>query len=338
MSNTPRTAISSSDNSSDLKRLDSIISRAELRGFHSLSTEDVEDFPRLYRQALTLQEHARENRLDRALIDRLSNLTARGAILLRKPSEPLLSWLLRALGLDLPRALWRERWFVAAGFASSVLGLFFGWWALSLNPELRDVLIPEKISSLAVRHTNPLEALMELWNNIERLLGGNIDNRQIQIFVTTIKSMAIVVSAGILLGFPSLALGFIFSAMAGAMAAYEVSTRSVIFGADHLIGCVGLLVLVSAFTSTAGLIIGSGLWRNGANGQTTVSQRFPVAIVFLGWGFASSLLLLWALVQSFPMVPKVVHPNLLLGLPVLVFALVLGWGGISARWGIWRHR
>lgn len=333
----PGGADSSADSGDDrelLQRFEALLTRAERRGVRVLSAEEVEALPQLYRRALILQTHARDRRLDRELIDHLGNLNTRAALLLRRPAEDIWRWAWRALAIRFPQALWRERWFALGGFSASLLGALFGWYALFMNPQLSELLIPERITALAVQSSNPIDMLYQLGMQIERLFSGQVDNVQLQLFVIALQTTALIALSGLVFGFPALLFGFGFSAMAGAMIAHEQLTGSVIIGPTHALSCIGLLLLISAFASTSGLIVGSGLWGHLRGQKPTLRSRAPLSLVFLGMAVWTLPLLLAALIQSFPLVPTMVQPTVLISLPLgLTIALFL-WGWFAShRWG-----
>lgn len=314
-----------------IRALDDIVGRAERFGLRVLSPEEVEQLPRLYRQARSALDHARDTRLDRNLIDKLDELTTRTALLLRRPQTGFLRWLLRGLFIDLPALYWRELRYMALGLGITLLGAILGYYAVHRYPELQYTLIPERIRSLTLQPSNPLQWITEAAGSIDRMFGGRIDNLQLALITVTWKACFFAFLFGFAFGVPSLFIAFGFGTMAGAIVAFEQISREIIWGEASVVTCTALMILSVGLCASAGVIMGTGLWRPAGGQARSIRERSSTSIALLALGVAFFIPFVIAALQSHPFVPQVVRTEWLFHIPLALWALTLVWGAIAER-------
>ena len=111
----------------DWIKLEALVAKAERGGVQSLGFSEARDLASLYRQATTSLAIAREISLDKALLEYLEALAARGYLIVYAPQERLGGLIGRFFAASGPQAMRRSALFVAAGFLCMTLGGLAGF-------------------------------------------------------------------------------------------------------------------------------------------------------------------------------------------------------------------
>ena len=134
----------------DWRRLEAIVSRMEKGRLRSLSDEDVQALPVLYRTVASSLSIARETSLDAATLAYLESLAQRAWFLVYGPRVTLLAWLRQFLGggwSAAVRAIWLD---VLIALAVMLAGVAVGWLLVASDVEWYHALVPSQFADARV--------------------------------------------------------------------------------------------------------------------------------------------------------------------------------------------
>ncbi len=134
----------------DWQRLDAIVTRMERGRLRSLSDEDVQALPVLYRTVASSLSIARETSLDAATLAYLESLAQRAWFLVYGPRVSLWAWLRQFLGggwSAAVRAIWLD---VLIALAVMLAGVVVGWLLVSSDVEWYHALVPGQFADARV--------------------------------------------------------------------------------------------------------------------------------------------------------------------------------------------
>lgn len=128
------------------RRLDDMVGRIEGRGFDSLSAEEVQELPLLYRAAMSSLSVARNILLDRNLLLYLENLCLRAYLAVYGPRLGLGRTFLRFLSHDFPRAVRALRPHLLAVTVALLAGTLAGYLLVHSDPHYFSLIVPESLA------------------------------------------------------------------------------------------------------------------------------------------------------------------------------------------------
>ncbi len=134
----------------DWRRLEAIVTRMEKGRLRSLSDEDVQALPVLYRTVASSLSIARETSLDAATLAYLESLTQRAWYLVYGPRVTLLGWLRQFLGGGWSAAVRSIGTDVLIALAVMCAGTLVGWLLVSSDPEWYHSLVPSQFADARV--------------------------------------------------------------------------------------------------------------------------------------------------------------------------------------------
>jgi uncharacterized membrane protein SpoIIM required for sporulation len=109
------------------RELEDLVARVERRGVRSLSLDELERLPILYRAALSSLSVSRTIALDRNLLLYLENLALRAYLAVYGPSVDPIEGLHKFLVYDLPRAVRAARWHILIVTIALLVGVAVGF-------------------------------------------------------------------------------------------------------------------------------------------------------------------------------------------------------------------
>ena len=109
------------------RELDDMVQRVERRGVHSLSLDELERLPILYRAALSSLSVARTIALDRNLLLYLENLALRAYLAVYGPRVDPVEGLRKFFVYDLPTAVRAARWHILIVTLALLAGIAAGF-------------------------------------------------------------------------------------------------------------------------------------------------------------------------------------------------------------------
>lgn len=128
------------------RRLEALVDRAQRRGIHALTPEEVQLLPLLYRTTLSSLSVARSISLDRNLLLYLETLAVRAYLAIYGPragvGATFRAFVLRGFPSSV-RALWVH---IAIAVAVLGCGVFAGWHLTALDPDWFGVFVPEGLA------------------------------------------------------------------------------------------------------------------------------------------------------------------------------------------------
>jgi uncharacterized membrane protein SpoIIM required for sporulation len=128
------------------RRLEDIIDRAERRGLSTLTAEDLQSLPLLYRTASSSLSVARATALDRNLVLYLENLALRAYFLVYGPRVGIIDCLRAFLSRGFPQAVRACGWHILLAFLAVIAGTVAGFLLVAGNEEWFTALSPESIN------------------------------------------------------------------------------------------------------------------------------------------------------------------------------------------------
>lgn len=145
----------------ELQRFEAMIQRAERRGIRSLSAEEAEAFPQLYRLTLTTVINARSRPLERSFHDYADQLAQRAWALLYIERTPLWRTMVNLFWTHVPAVLWRLKNYLVLNVGIFLLGVISAGFLSRTNAEVALTFVPEKMSD-SFPPNAPAELLREM--------------------------------------------------------------------------------------------------------------------------------------------------------------------------------
>jgi len=128
------------------RELESLIDRAEQRGVHALSLEEMQRLPILYRAALSSLSVARAIALDRDLLLYLESLALRSFLWVYAPRVSLIEALRAFFGRELPAAVRSARWHILLAAVCMVVGTMAGYMLVAQDESWFSSLVPSGLA------------------------------------------------------------------------------------------------------------------------------------------------------------------------------------------------
>jgi len=128
------------------RELEALIGRAERRGVRSLSAEELQRLPLLYRSTLSSLSVARSIALDRNLLLYLENLTLRSFLCVYGPRTFLLEGLADFFRRGFPAAVRAVRWHFALALACLLVGSIAGFSLTLVDEAWVSALVPSALA------------------------------------------------------------------------------------------------------------------------------------------------------------------------------------------------
>ena len=128
------------------RELEALIGRAERRGVRSLSAEELQRLPLLYRSTLSSLSVARSIALDRNLLLYLENLTLRSFLCVYGPRTFLLEGLADFFRRGFPAAVRAVRWHFALALACLLVGSIAGFSLTLVDEAWFSALVPSALA------------------------------------------------------------------------------------------------------------------------------------------------------------------------------------------------
>ncbi|MGC9317704.1 MAG: stage II sporulation protein M [Armatimonadota bacterium] len=266
-------------------RLAELIAEADLRGLRVLDAAELDEFARLYRQAVADLASARSRGRDERTVSYLNDLVGRAAGLIyggraRRRIHPLRFF----LG-DIPRTF-RGTWrFTAAAFLASVLPALVVYLASVVNPAWADALFMEGMTELVQDFLSRDVPPGQYFGDSQSLIGA--DNLSGHILVNNIKVSLGAFALGITAGLGTLYLmifnGLMLGAFMGVFAHHGRLMDGIGIIAPH-----GFLELSAIFMcGGAGFLMGWALIDPGDRLRLeALGEAARTAVVLLGGALA----------------------------------------------------
>ncbi len=140
------------------RQLDELIVRIEKNGIRSLSVEEIERLPLLYRATLSSLSVARTIVLDRNLLLYLEDLSLRAYLVVYGPCTGIMQNLKHFLLKGFPRAVYGMRLHLAVAFVLFMIGVAAGYFLVSADMSYYSILMPESLAA----GRGPLSTAQEL--------------------------------------------------------------------------------------------------------------------------------------------------------------------------------
>jgi uncharacterized membrane protein SpoIIM required for sporulation len=131
----------------DWLALEALISRAERRGIKTLSAEDLQRLPVLYRSTVSALSVARSIALDRALLNYLENLSLRAFLVVYGPRGTLLQGMSRFFTRDFPVAVRAAAPHLLVAFLVLAAGIAAGFLLTASDESWFNTLMPSGIAA-----------------------------------------------------------------------------------------------------------------------------------------------------------------------------------------------
>jgi uncharacterized membrane protein SpoIIM required for sporulation len=128
------------------RELESLIDRAEQRGVQTLSLEEMQRLPILYRAALSSLSVARAIALDRDLLLYLESLALRSFLWVYAPRVSAIEALRAFFGRELPAAVRSARWHILLAAACMVVGAVAAYMLVAQDESWFSSLVPSGLA------------------------------------------------------------------------------------------------------------------------------------------------------------------------------------------------
>jgi len=128
------------------RELETLVAKVERRGVHTLSLEELEKLPILYRAALSSLSVARTIALDRNLLLYLENLALRAFLAVYGPRANATEGLATFFRYDLPNAVRAARWHLFIAALCVVIGVGAGFWLSVQDESWISTFVPEGLA------------------------------------------------------------------------------------------------------------------------------------------------------------------------------------------------
>ncbi|UQZ90185.1 hypothetical protein C4J81_13635 [Deltaproteobacteria bacterium Smac51] len=125
------------------RKLDDMVDRLEKKGLSTLSAQEVEELPLLYRSVMSSLSVARNIVLDRNLLLYLENLSLRAYLAVYGPRTGILKNLGSFIRRDFPENVRAMRWHMAIIFALLMVGGLVGYLLVKSDMNYFNLLVPE---------------------------------------------------------------------------------------------------------------------------------------------------------------------------------------------------
>jgi uncharacterized membrane protein SpoIIM required for sporulation len=129
------------------RELELLVGRVERRGVHSLTVEEVQRLPLLYRSALSALSVARSIALDRNLLLYLENLAVRTFLTVYGPRTSLLEGCGEFLQRGFPAAVRTARWQILIAFLAVIIGVVAGLMLTLADEAWFSAIVPASLSA-----------------------------------------------------------------------------------------------------------------------------------------------------------------------------------------------
>lgn len=128
------------------RQLDDLVTRIEKRGISSLSTEEAQRLPLLYRASMSSLSVARNIALDRNLLLYLENLALRSYLVVYGPRTGILQNIIEFFTRDFPCTVRKMRRHLAIAFVALLVGIIAGYILVQNDPDYFNMFVPEEIA------------------------------------------------------------------------------------------------------------------------------------------------------------------------------------------------
>ncbi|GLS20465.1 membrane protein [Labrys miyagiensis] len=128
------------------RELDDLVQRVEKRGIRSVSADELQKMPLLYRSALSSLSVARSIALDRNLLRYLEGLTLRAYLVVYGPRTSLFAGLGQFFTRGFPAAVRKVGWHILISFAALVIGIVAGYLIVASDEEWFNAIVPDDLS------------------------------------------------------------------------------------------------------------------------------------------------------------------------------------------------
>jgi uncharacterized membrane protein SpoIIM required for sporulation len=241
------------------RELEALIARAEKRGAGSLSVDELERLPVLYRTAVSSLSVARSIALDRNLLTYLEALSLRAFLVVYGPRTRQLRGVADFVSHGLPRAVRRARWHFLIAFLTLVGGIAAGMLLTIADESWFDALVPRGLAldrgPDSTAEELRREEIFAPWPGVTRAFGLMAN------FLFSHNTLVGVVtfSLGIAAGVPTIVLLFYQGLTLGAFAALHQDRGLLVeflgWLSIHGVTEIGAILLCGA----AGLVVRRGL-------------------------------------------------------------------------------
>jgi uncharacterized membrane protein SpoIIM required for sporulation len=237
------------------RELEGLLAKVEKGGLGSLSAEELNRLPILYRSAASSLSVASAISLDKNLLDYLTALVGRAYICVYGAKRPVREAVRRFFLADFPWVVRRYFAFVAASLALVALGVFTGYQMTMADPER----YYSFVSDAMAQGRNPAASTKELRDVLYSRGDGPLSVFATFLFTHNSKVGMLCFALGFVAGVPVVFLLFSTGLMLGAMVAlYESRGLGAEFWAwvlPHGVTEIGALCLCGA----AGMVLGVSL-------------------------------------------------------------------------------
>lgn len=276
------------------RELEGLLARVEESGLKSLSAEDLNRLPVLYRSAASSLAVATAISLDKNLLDYLTALVARGYICVYGAKRRVGDAVARFFRVDFPWVVRRYLAFVAVSLVLVVLGVVTGYQQTLADPERYYSFVGEGMA----QGRNPEATTKELREVLYHRGDGDLPVFASFLFTHNSKVGMLCFALGFVAGVPVVYLLFSTGLMLGAMVALYTSRG---LGAEfwawvlpHGVTEIGALCLCGA----AGMVLGISLVFPGRHTRLRNLALHGREVALLAFG-AVAMFLIAGLIEGF---------------------------------------
>ena len=201
------------------QRLSDLLDRIDSRGWHGLSSQEVDEMFSLYRLVSSDLNLAQTRTANPAVLEYLEGLVARAYAMLAVPrkARPFKAWW-RIMRHRFPAIIRRERWLFALAAAVTVVGIVFGYVTTYLVPSTDTVFLDAShLSETPAHRVHRLEQ-MERDGNTRVDSGGTYAVFSSFLFTHNIRVIVFCFALGLTFGIGTTMMLFYNGAMLGSLA------------------------------------------------------------------------------------------------------------------------
>jgi uncharacterized membrane protein SpoIIM required for sporulation len=311
--------------------LEALLDRIERSGFRSLSGDDLNRLPTLYRGVVSSLSVARAISLDKNVLDYLTNLASRAYVAVYSSKKRPIDAVVSFLTVRLPRSVRRYAGFLAAAVLCLVAGTLCGYLLTLGDVERFYSFVPEEMAGGRTPASSTEELRKVLY------AGDEDDKDKLQLFATFLfthnaKIGILCFALGFAAGAPVVFLLFYNGLVLGAMAAlYDTRGLQAEFWAWVLPHGVTELLAV-CLCGAAGLVFGLALVFPGEHSrlENLARRGRQAALVVIG---AVILFFMAALIEGFfrQGVQSVAARWTVAGVSLSLWIAYFGWVGRGNR-------
>ena len=309
------------------ERLNELLERVETRGVAVLTSAELHELYRLYREACTDLNYAQTMTGNPAVLDFLEALVARGYATVATPEKvrPFRAWW-RVMRHGFVATLRRRRLAFAIASLSMLAGVAFGWITTAVDPDLTRVFLPaEHLVQTPSERVEELEA-MEARGDTRIDNVGDHALFTSSLFTHNIRVSVLALALGMTFGVGTVVVLFYNGVIIGSIARDYLDDG--VF--EFFVAWVGphgaIEIPCIIFAGTAGLVLAQAQWSLAGGPVLTRIARVRADVLTLIVGAATLLVAAGLIEGGFSQVNEPTIPyELKIGVAAALFACVCGY-------------